>query len=773
MFWDLFDPIFELFGDGVSYVQDVIPVKEVFEDGIFRIDDKKYSKLFCFEDVNYVTLGEEEKEEVFLNYSALLNTFGSGCTAKITVCNYRLNKDSFENNILIPLEGNALDEYRKEQNMVLVKAIRQKNAITQDRYLTITVERADINSARAYFERMQTELAEHFEKLGSSFRPVGTHERLRILHDFYRVGEEDSFRYEPQEIQIHGYDIKDYFCPYSMELKKDYFKVGHRYGRALYLSGYASFIKDEMVTELSSMNQNLMLSIDVEPIPMEQAIKDAEKRLLGIETNITNWQRRQNQNNNYSATVPFELEQQQQEMKDFLNDLTTRDQKMMSGLLTIVHTADTKEQLDSDTDTLHAIARRYLCELSVLNYQQLQGMNTALPYGIKAIRTARTLTTESMSVLMPFRTKEIQHQNGIYYGQNAISQRVIMADRRQLMNGNSFILGVSGSGKSFAAKGEISSIYLSSDSDVIIIDPEHEYSKLVKALGGEVINISSTSKNHINAMDLNQGYGDDENSIALKSEFIMSLCEQLMDNRSLGAKEKSIIDRCTALVYAKHKNSENIPTLKDFYNTLMEQEETEAKEIALSLELFINGSLNTFAKETNVDTNNRLICYDIFDLGKQLMPIGMLVVLDSILNRIAQNKAKGKSTFIFIDEIYLLFQHEYSANFLFTLWKRVRKHNAFATGITQNVDDLLQSHTARTMLANSEFLILLKQAGTDREELAKLLHISEPLMEYLANAKAGQGVLKIGESFVSFVNSFPKNTKLYKLITTKPNEAGG
>lgn len=773
MFRNLFDLIFELFGENTAYVQDVIPVKEVLDDGIFRIDDKKYSKMFCFQDVNYVTLGEDEKETVFMNYSALLNTFGVNCDAKVTVCNHRLNKDSFENNILLPLKGNAIDEYRREQNMVLINAIRQKNAITQDRYLTITVEKTDVEAVKILFTNLEAELKEHFKNLGSTFRPVGTYERLRILHDFYRTGEEDNFAYEPMGLQHHGYDIKDYFCPYSIELKKDCFKLGHRYGRVLYLKTYATFIKDEMITELSSMNQNLMLSIDVEPVLMEQAIKDAEKRLLGIETNITNWQRRQNQNNNYSATVPFELEQQQQEMKDFLNDLTTRDQKMMSGLITIVHTADTKEQLDNDTDTLLTVARRYLCELSVLKYQQLQGMNTALPYGVRDIHITRTLTTESMAVLMPFRTQEIQHEHGIYYGQNAVSQRVIIADRRQLMNGNSFILGVSGSGKSFSAKCEISNLYLSSDSDVIIIDPEREYTKLVKALGGEVINISSTSPNHINAMDISKDYDGNENPVARKSEFIMSLCEQLMDGTTLGAKEKSIIDRCTALVYMKHENSKTVPTLKDFYYSLLEQDEPEAKEIALSIELFINGSLNTFAKETNVDTDSRLICYDIFDLGKPLMPIGMLVVLDSILNRITSNKAKGKSTFIFIDEIYLLFQHEYSANFLFTLWKRVRKYNAFATGITQNVDDLLQSHTARTMLANSEFLIILKQAGTDIKELAKLLHISEPLVEYLANAKVGQGVLKVGANFISFVNNFPKETKLYRLITTKPNETGG
>ena len=461
---NILDMIFGPSEDDISFVQDTIAAKEIFPGGIFRVGKNQFSKMFSFSDVNYVALSEEEKEEVFLSYSALLNTFGAGCTAKVTICNYRLNKDSFENNILMPLEGDGLDQYRMEQNQVLVKAIREKNAMTQERYLTVTVEKPDIIAANSFFEHIEEDLALHFEKLGSSFKAINTYERLRILHDFYRTGEEDAYSYDPVQAEIHGYDFRDYICPYSMEFKKDYFKLEHRYGRALYLRDYASFIKDEMVVALTGINHNLMLSIDIEPIPTEQAIKDAEKRLLGIETNITNWQRRQNQNNNFSATVPFDLEQQQQEMKDFLNDLTTRDQKMMRGLLTIVHTADTKEQLDSDTETLCLTARRYLCELSVLKYQQLQGLDTALPYGVRYVSTTRTLTTESMAVLMPFCTKEIQHKDGIYYGQNAISRRVIMADRRQLMNGNSFILGVSGSGKNML------SMYLSARFPVPLLD---------------------------------------------------------------------------------------------------------------------------------------------------------------------------------------------------------------------------------------------------------------------------------------------------------------
>ena len=350
---------------------------------------------------------------------------------------------------------------------------------------------------------------------------------------------------------------------------------------------------------------------------------------------------------------------------------------------------------------------------------------------------------------------------------------MIIANRKHLLNGNSFILGVSGSGKSFTAKREIVNQMLSSDDDIILIDPEREYSSLVKAMGGEIIHISATSQNHINAMDMSKDYGDGANPVILKSEFVLSLCEQLMGGQNLGAKQKSLIDRCTASVYRKYLQSnyqDNPPTLQDFHGELLKQAEPEAQGIALAIELFTSGSLNTFAKPTNVDVNNRLICYDILDLGKQLLPIGMLVVLDSILNRITQNRAKGKNTFIIIDEIYLLFQHEYSANFLFTLWKRVRKYGAFCTGITQNVDDLLQSHTARTMLANSEFIVMLNQASTDRIELAKLLNISDLQLSYITNVDAGNGLIKVGSSLVPFTDQFPRNTKLYNLMTTKPGE---
>lgn len=755
-------------------VQDVIPINAIYDDGIFKVGKDKFSKSFKFTDINYAVASRKDKEAMFLEYSELLNSFDSGATTKITINNRRLNRLDFEETILLPLKGDELDVYRDEYNKMLLEKATGANAIVQDKYITISVSKKNIEEARSYFARVGADLIAHFGRLGSKCTELETDERLRVFHDFYRVGEESSFHFDIRETRRKGHDFKDYICPDSMEFEKDYLKIGDRYARVLFLREYASFIKDDMVAELTDLNRNLMMSIDVIPVPTDEAVREAESRLLGVETNISNWQRKQNQNNNFSAAVPYDMEQQRKEMKEFLDDLTTRDQRMMFAVITFVHTADSKAQLDQDTEALLTTARKHLCQFGVLKFQQLDGLNSVMPFGIRKIDTFRTLTTESLAVFIPFRVQDIYHENGIYYGQNVISKNMIIADRRLLLNGNAFILGVSGGGKSFAAKGEIINQILASEADVIIIDPEREYSALVKELGGEIINISATSKSHINAMDMNKEYGDGANPVILKSEFIMSLCEQLIGGENLGAKQKSIIDRCTASVYRAYQQSGytgTVPTLRDFREELLRQDEPEAREIALAIELFTNGSLNTFAKPTNVDTDNRLICYDILDLGKQLMPIGMLVVLDSILNRITQNRAKGKNTYIFIDEIYLLFRHEYSANFLFTLWKRVRKYGAYATGITQNVDDLLQSHTARTMLANSEFIIMLSQASTDRMRLAELLNISDRQMSYITDVEAGHGLIKVGSSLVPFANKFPKNTKLYKLMTTKPGES--
>ena len=459
---------------------------------------------------------------------------------------------------------------------------------------------------------------------------------------------------------------------------------------------------------------------------------------------------------------------------EMLDDLTTRDQRMMFGILTMVHMADSKKQLDSDTETLYSIARKHLCQMATLKWQQVDGLNTVLPYGLRKIDAVRTLTTESTAVLIPFHTQEIMQPGGIYYGQNAVSKNMLVADRRKLLNGNSFRLGVSGSGKSFSAKEEIVDLALSTEDDILILDPESEFASLVEALNGEVIRISATSDTHLNALDMDSAYGNDRNPLIEKSEFILSLFEQLVGAGNLSAKEKSILDRCTADVYRDYMRGGykgQVPTLKDLYRQLMLQPEEEARGLALSSELFINGSLNTFAQETNVNTKSRIIDYDIRELGEQLMPLGMLVTLDSIFNRVIQNWKKGKTTWIFADEFYLLFRYEYSADFFYRLYKRIRKYSGFVTGLTQNVEELLKSDTARLMLANSEFLILLNQATTDRDELAALLNISDNQLSYITNVGAGHGLIRCSGNLVPFENSFPRNTKLYRLMTTKPGEA--
>ena len=755
-------------------VQDIIPVKAIWEDGIFLVGKNKYSKSFKFLDINYAVASREDKEAMFLDYSSLLNSLDTGATTKITINNRRINKLDFEKTILLKDANDKLDKYRHEYNEMLINQAKNANEIVQEKIITISVYKDSVEEARNYFTRTSTELMNRFSTLGSKCIELDAKERLRIAHDFYRTREETSFHFDIHETMRKGHDFRDFICPDTTEIQKDYFMIGNRYGRAFFLKEYASYINDDMVSELTDLNRNMMLSIDIIPIPTDEAVKEAENRRLGVETNITNWQRKQNANNNWSSIIPYDMEQQRNDSKEFLDDLTLRDQRMFLVVITVVITDDTKEKLESDTEAIKQIASKNLCQLGILKYQQLDGLQTALPFGVRKIDALRTLTTESLAVFMPFKVQEIRHKDGIFYGQNAISKNMIIADRRQLLNGNSFILGVSGSGKSFAGKQEISSIRLRDpNADIIIIDPEREYAPLVKSLEGEVIKISATSNNHINAMDMNSEYGDGANPVILKSEFILSLCEQLIGSGNLGPKQKSIIDRCTANVYRvfQQGNYQGIPpTLQDFREQLLNQPEEEAKEIALAIELFTNGSLNTFAMNTNVNTSNSLICYDILELGKQLLPLGMLVVLDSILNRITANRTKGKNTYIFIDEIYLLFQYEYSANFLFTLWKRVRKYGAFATGITQNVEDLLQSHTARTMLANSEFIIMLNQASTDRVELAKLLNISDLQMSYITNVAAGEGLIKVGSALVSFSNRFPKNTELYKLMTTKPGE---
>ena len=751
-------------------VQDVIPIQKIWDDGIFLVGKNKYSLTFKFTDINYAVASKEDKENMFLDYSELLNSFDSGSTTKITIALRRINKKNFEKDILLEFKQDGLDIYRQEYNKMLLEKAIDSNGMVREIYLTVSVHKKSHDDAKNYFRRISSDIISHLAKLGSKCTELNATEKLRILHDFYRIGEESNYNLDIKNLMKKGHSFKDYICPDSFSFKSDYFTMGSKFGRVLFLKEYASYIKDSMIAELTDMKQNLMLSIDVIPIPTDEAVKEVENRLLGVETNITNWQRKQNANNNFSAVVPYDMEQQRKESKEFLDDLTTRDQRMMFANLTLVITADTKEQLDADTETILITGRKHLCQIVALKYQQMDGLNTVLPIGVRNVEILRTLTTESLAVLNPFRVQEIFDKGGIYYGENAISHNLIMVNKTNLLNQSSFLLGVPGSGKSFSAKELIVFLSLSTEDDILICDPEGEYSALVKALGGEVISISASSRDHINAMDMNEGYGEGANPVVNKSEFVLSLFEQLDRKKELGSKEKSIIDRCTSLVYQEFNNTDEMPTLLDLRKCLLEQPEKEAKALALSLELFTDGSLNVFSHETNVNTNSRIISYDIYKLGKQLKSMGLLVITDAMINRVAENYKKGKRTHIFIDEVHVMLENEYSAAFFNSAWRQFRKRNAYPTAITQNVEYLLSSVEASTMLSNSEFIIMLNQASADRMELAKLLNISDEQMSYITNSPAGCGLIKYGSSLVPFVNKFPKDTRLYKLMTTKPGE---
>lgn len=751
-------------------VQDTIPVDTIYKDGIFCMGNK-YSKSYRFLDINYSIASKDIKTDIFLNYGELLNSMDPSIMTKITINNRKIDLQKFKEEILIPMQNDGLDKYRKEYNDMLLEKLTETDEIIQEKYITITCFKRNINDARSFFNRLTTELSTYFSNLGSQCIEMNVVERLKILHDFYR-GSDEHFDFNLLACAKKGHSFKDYITPRMPKFKSKYFKFDNKYGRVLYISNYPGFIKDNIVSKLCGLNKNMMYSMDIVTIPTDEAVKEMENKLLGVNTNITNWQRSQVANNNFSAEIPYDMEQQRNECKEFLDDLIIRDQRMMLCNFTIVHLADSKEELDNDTETLKTIARESLCELTTLYFssRQLDGLVTVLPIGINRLNIVRTLLTESASAFMPFRVQEIMDKGGIWYGQNAITNNPILLNKENLQNFNAFVLGVPGSGKSFLTKEEIEFIILSTNDDVLVCDPEGEYDQIIKELGGEVIRIGASSNDRINAMDMSDGYGESGNSVGDKSQFIMSLFEQLDYSKTgISSIDRSIIDRCVTLTYKDAKKNKYTPTLKTLRKFLLEQPEPEAKTLAIKLELFTDGSLNIFAHETNVDTKNRIISYNILNLGRQLKTMGLLVITDAMLNRVNENSKKGIKTHIFIDEIHVIFENEESATFFASAWRQFRKRNGYPTGITQNVKYLLSSEEGTSMLSNSEFIVMLNQSANDREELADLFNISKEQLVFITNSQAGSGLIKYGKSLIPFVNKMPPGL-LYDLNTTKPSD---
>ena len=751
-------------------VQDVIPIKKIWQDGVFQVGNM-YSKSWRFSDINYMVASRADKEQMFFNYSELLNGLDSDAMTKITLNNKFMKQSELEESVFMELKYDGLDEYRKEYNDNVMACAMDANGIVQDKYITVTVLRKSIDEARSFFARMETELKQRLSTLGSRCIPLDAEERLKILHGFYRAGEESSFAFDLKRSARLGHSFKDYICPDSMEKHADYLMLVGRYARVLCLKDYASYIKDDFITELMDIQRNMMLSIDILPVPTEEAVREVQRRYLGIETNAANWQRKQNLNNNFSAMLPYDMELQRREIKEFLDDLISRDQKMLFGIITMVLTADSKEELDQDTERVLSIARTRTNQMAVLRYQQLDGLNTVLPIGSLKLSSFRTFTTESLAVFMPFNVQEVMDKGGVCLGVNPISHNLILCNREYLMNQAAMLLGVPGSGKSFLAKLLFLFRFLASKDDIIICDPEGEYARLIEAIGGDdysVIRIAAGGRDRLNAMYMTDGYGEG-NPIVTKSEFIMSLVEQI-DKKGVGPQHKSIIDRCITAVYKECYEIDVEPTLLILRDKLLQQPEPEAKEVALALELYTTGSLDIFGRESNVDLEKRVVIFDISGLGSQLKQAGLLVITDTMLNRVSINSKKGKRTHIFIDEFHVVFENEYSAQFFTSAWRQFRKRNAYPTAITQNVEYLLNSVQASTMLSNSELVIMLNQAASDREKLAKLLNISGEQLSYITNSEPGCGLIKYGGALVPFENRFSKKTKLYNLMSTRPNE---
>jgi len=752
-----------------------IPIDKLYRDGIIKCGSV-YSKSWRFSDVNYDVASDDDKEQMFLTHSAILNGLPSDAFTKISIYNRTLGNEVIKQ--MVSSNGDErFEQYKRELIDLLHSKMEESNSIVHDKYITVSTEKKNLEEAKSFFTRVGNDLTADFARLGSKITELEYKERLQVFRDFFRPQDEGAFEFDLKKAMARGIHFKDSICPDSIEFRRDHICIGDKFARVIFLKEFPTFLKDEMFSNLTDFSRNMMLSVDIQPMPTDVAIKLVQKKMLAVETDITKWQNKQNMNNNFSANVPYDMEQMRKEIKELLDDITTRDQRMMYAVVTLVHIADSLDELNNDTETLMSIGRKFFCTFATLKFQQEDALNTVLPYGLIKIDAVRTLTTESAAVLIPYKTQEIIDEGGLYYGINAISHNLLMCNRKLLLNGNGFILGVSGSGKSFASKMEMAMVALFSPDDIIIIDPEREYGPLVLKLGGEVIKLSASSLHHINAMEIDKDTFGEENPISIKSEFLISLFDQLLKNGDthfgvgVGAMEKSIIDRCTINVFSDYISGKTtrMPTLVDFRNELLRQSEPEAHSLALSLEMFATGSLNAFAHESNVDVNRRIICYDTLELGDQMKAIGLLIMLDNIMNRVMANRRRGKYTRVYIDEAHLLFKNPYSAEFLLKAWKRFRKYGGLLTGITQNIEDCLRNETARGMLSNSEFLLMLNQSPSDRRELADLLNISDTQLSHITNAAAGRGLIKVGGSIVPFVNDFPRDTELYGLMSTKPN----
>ena len=749
----------------------------MFPDGICRVTDSYYTKTVQFQDINYQLNQNEDKTAIFDGWCDFLNYFDSSVRFQLSFVNMSANKDNYARYITISPQGDDFDSIRLEYTQMLQNQLaRGNNGLIKTKYLTFGVAADSLKAAKPRLERIETDILNNFKRLGVAAEPMNGMERLRLLHGMLHMDEQEPFRFSWDWLAPSGLSVKDFIAPSSFEFRTGRsFGVGRRIGCASFLQILAPELNDRMLADFLDMESSLIVSMHVQSVDQVKAIKTIKRKITDLQKMTIEEQKKAVRAGYDMDIIPSDLATYGTEAKKLLQDLQSRNERMFLLTFIVVNTAGSRRQLDNNVFQAASIAQKYNCQLTRLDFRQEEGLMSSLPLGLNQIEIQRGLTTSSVAIFIPFTTQELfqDGKEALYCGLNALSNNLIMVDRKRLKNPNGLILGTPGSGKSFAAKREIANVFLVTDDDIIICDPEAEYGPLVERLHGQVIKISPTSPHYINPMDLNLNYSDDENPLSLKSDFILSLCELIVGGKDgLMPVEKTIIDRCVRMVYRDYLSDpkpENMPILEDLYNELRRQEEKEAQYIATALEIYVSGSLNVFNHRTNINIENRIVSFDIKELGKQLKKIGMLIVQDAVWNRVTVNREAHKSTRYYIDEMHLLLREEQTAAYTVEIWKRFRKWGGIPTGITQNVKDLLSSREVENIFENSDFILMLNQASGDRQILAKQLNISPHQLSYVTHSGEGEGLLFYGNVILPFVDRFPRG-ELYDLLTTKPQE---
>ena len=758
--------------------QDSIPYERMWPDGICRVSECHYTKTIQFQDINYQLSQNEDKSAIFDGWCDFLNHFDSSISFQLSFLNLAASKETFASAISIPPQGDDFDSIRAEYTQMLQNQLAKgNNGLIKTKYLTFGIDADNIRSAKPRLERIETDILNNFKRLGVSAEVLDGMARLAQLHGIFHMDEQVPFCFSWDWLAPSGLSTKDFIAPTSFEFRTGkQFRMGKKYGTVSFLQILAPELNDRMLADFLDMESSLIVNLHIQSVDQVKAIKTVKRKITDLDRSKIEEQKKAVRAGYDMDIIPSDLATYGAEAKKLLQDLQSRNERMFLVTFLVLNTADNPRQLGNNIFQASSIAQKYNCQLTRLDFQQEEGLMSSLPLGLNQIEIQRGLTTSSTAIFVPFTTQEL-FQNGkeaLYYGINALSNNLIMVDRKLLKNPNGLILGTPGSGKSFSAKREIANCFLLTNDDIIICDPEAEYAPLVERLHGQVIKISPTSGDYINPMDLNLDYSDDESPLSLKSDFILSLCELIVGGKEgLQPVQKTIIDRCVRMVYQDYLNDpcpENMPVLGDLYNLLRSQEEKEAQYIATALEIYVTGSLNVFNHKTNVNIQNRIVCYDIKELGKQLKKIGMLIVQDQVWNRVTINRAAHKSTRYYIDEMHLLLKEEQTAAYTVEIWKRFRKWGGIPTGITQNVKDLLSSREVENIFENSDFVYMLNQAGGDRQILAKQLGISPHQLSYVTHSSEGEGLLFYGSTILPFVDHFPKDTELYRIMTTKPQE---